>query len=445
MTASPKKIGIGIVAGLLLLATAVLFPQLAETNEAGNYQVKQAAVSGTISVRNEAGMYAQNFGSIHTYQVSDMYYFSTDDLDGGEGAESQPINVRFNDGGTAKISGFIKFKLSSTLENQLQVHNEFKSYHAVVSDLIRQHVASAMKQTASLMKAEETYSSRRSEFISLVERQIVRGIFDTESTVEAVKDASGNEFIKRGVKVLLDDKGLAVVKKSSPFIRYGIETLDFNIKDIDFDKTIDALIFKKKEAQQKMVVARAKAEEAKQDAITAREEGAAKIATAKAEEDKDKLVAIIQAQRAKEIAEIQAAQRVSVETLAKDTATVKANKEAEVANIAATKELNVAKLERAAASENAAAKLELGQSEAKVAALKVKAGLTPLQAANIKMETEIGVARELAKVNVPETFIGGGGGNGGGGLNPFDAIGLDALMNIKDRMMSKKTAVKKTK
>ena len=59
MTASAKQIKIGIVAGVLLLLTAVLFPQLAETNEAGNYQVKQAAVSGTITVRNEAGMYAQ--------------------------------------------------------------------------------------------------------------------------------------------------------------------------------------------------------------------------------------------------------------------------------------------------------------------------------------------------------------------------------------------------
>ena len=52
------------------------------------------------------------------------------------------------------------------------LHKEFKSYHSVVNDLIRQHVASSLKQTASLMKAEETYSSRRAEFISLVEREI---------------------------------------------------------------------------------------------------------------------------------------------------------------------------------------------------------------------------------------------------------------------------------
>ena len=70
---------------------------------------------------------------------------------------------------------------------QEQVHKEFKSYEAIVSDLIRQHVASAMKQTASLMKAEETYSSRRSEFVSLTEEQIVRGIFEEiAQTIENV-------------------------------------------------------------------------------------------------------------------------------------------------------------------------------------------------------------------------------------------------------------------
>lgn len=438
------KTGILGVAALAIVGLGLSAPKIVETNEAGNYQIKQAAVSGEISVRNEAGMYGQNFGSIHTYQVSDMYYFSTDDLDGGDGAESQPINVRFNDGGTAKVSGFIKFKLSTTEENQLQVHNEFKSYNAVVSDLIRQHVASAMKQTASLYKAEETYSSRRSEFISLVEQQIVRGIFDTEPTVEEVEDVSGKKFIKRGVKVLLDSKGLPVVKKTSPFVRYGIETLDFNIKDIDFDSTIDALIAKKKEAQQKMVVAKAKAEEAKQDAITAREQGAAKIAEAKAEEDKAKLVAVIQAQRAKEIAEIQAQQRVAVEKLAKDTATVQAQKESEVANIAAEKELSVAKLERAAAQENAAARLELGQSEAKVAALKVEAGLSPREQAEFDRDTKIGVAAEIAKSNFPTTMI--TGGTNGGSMSPIEIIGVNQMMDLVERVGTKpKKTVKKKK
>lgn len=420
MTLSPAKIGIGVFASLALLICLTLSSQVVETNMEGNYQIKQAAISGDMSVRNKGGMYLQGFGNITTYQVSDMYYFSTSNLDGGDGEESQPINVRFNDGGTAAISGFIKFKLSTTEANQLLVHKEFKSYNSLVNDLIRQHVASSLKQTASLMKAEATYSSRRAEFISLAEQQIVRGIFETEPTVERVKDVNGNNFIKRGVRILLDNKGIYVVKKNSPFLRYGIEILDFNVKEIDFDKTIDALISKKKEAQQKMVVAKAKAEEAKQNAVTAEAQGKAAVAKAKAEEEVAKIREITQMEKEKAVAEL------------------KATKEFNVAKVNAEKLLTVAKLDKEAASENAKATLLKGEASAKVAKLKVAAGLTPLRAAEINRDTQIGVARELAKIRLPETFIAGGGGGSGGAVNPFTAIGLESLINIKDKMSNKR-------
>lgn len=413
--------GIGLVAGVMFLLTAIFVPQMIETNNAGNYQIKQAAGSGTMTVRNSPGMYGQMFGGISTYLISDMYYFSTSDLDGGDGEESQPINVRFNDGGTAAISGFIKFKLSTMEKNQLLVHEEFKSYNAVVNDLIRQHVASALKQTASTMPAEATYSSRRSEFISLAEEQIVRGLFETEATEEIVKDVNGKEFIKRGVRILTDEStGLYVVKKNSPFLRYGVEVLDFNIKEIDFDTTIDALIAKKKEAQQKMVVAKAKAEEAKQNAITAEELGKANVAQAKAEEEVAKIREITQMLKEKAVAELQA------------------TKEFNVAKVNAEKLLTVATLNKQSAVEDAAATLAAGQASAKVAALKVTAGLTPLQAAEINRDTQIGVARELAKIKLPGTFIAGGGGGSGGAINPFTAIGLESLLNIKDKMSNNK-------
>lgn len=214
---SKTKTTIGIVASICLIITIALSNKVVETNMEGNYQIKQAAVSGDMSVRNKAGMYLQNFGDISTYQVSDMYYFSSSNLDGGSGEESQPIKVRFNDGGTADISGFIKFRLSTAAKSQLLVHKEFQSYQSVVNDLIRQHVASALKQTASLMKAEATYSSRRSQFISLAEQQIVRGLFETKPTVEKVNDVNGKSFIRRSVTIQLNKDGTKKVKKKSPF------------------------------------------------------------------------------------------------------------------------------------------------------------------------------------------------------------------------------------
>lgn len=386
---SPRKVG--VIVFVVLAAAALLFlsNSLVTTNKSGYYQVKQAAVTGTMSVRSTPGMYAQLFGDITEYQISDMYYFSKYDEEGGSGFEAAPIKVRFNDGGTAEISGSIKYRLSLQLDTQLKLHADFKSYASVKQDLVRQVVTEALMQTATLMKAEESYSSRRSEFTSLAEDQVKLGIFETESEELKTTDADGNEFIERYVNLKVASDGTRVIRKESPFVRYKIEVLQFVIKDIDFDQTIDSLIAKKKEAEQQRVVAKANAERAKQDAITAEEQGKAKEAEAKALENVEKIKAV-----------------------------TKAEKERDVANL----RLETEKL-------NAEALLVKAQAEAEQNRLLVSAGLTPEKKAEVEKEIAIGVAAELAKVKFPEMMVLGGGD--GGALNPFDAVGLESFLKIQ--------------
>jgi hypothetical protein len=112
-------------------------------------------------------------------------------------------------------------------------------------------------------------------------------------------------------------------------------------------------------------------------------------------------------------------------------------KEKAVAVTKAQQEFEVAKLEAAKAEE--VARKVRAEGEAKAAANKalVAAGLTPLEAANIKKETAIGIAQALAKSNVswvPSIMFTGGNG---GGNNAMDAVGLKMLMDIADKMQSK--------
>lgn len=390
-----KLIG-GAVAGLVLIIALVSASrQLFSTNDAGFYQIKQAALSGALTVHGEPGTYARLFGNVTTYQVSDMHYFSKAEGDGGDSKAEEAIKIRFNDGGTAEVTGGIKFRLPSDPVKMLLIHNDFKSYERVKHDLIRQTVSEALMQTATLMRAEESYSTRRSEFTSLAEDQVKLGIYETETKEFKDKDADGNEFIVREVNIKKDKNGLPIVRKESALSRYGIEVIQFVVKDIDFDATIDNLITKKKEAEQMKVVAKANAEKAKQDAITAREQGNARIATEKANQDVEKIKEVTIAQ----------------------------------------KEFEVSQLKRKQAEQDAAAEVTTGKALAEVNRLKVQAGLTPLERATIDKETRIGVAAELAKVQFPGMMIIGGGGNGsGGGMNPFDAVGLESFMRINDRL-----------
>ena len=200
---NPKRLLILGLGALALVFGLSITGSLVETNDAGFYKVKQAMGSGTLSVHTDPGTFWQGFGNITTYQISDDYYFSKHAGDNRNNTEDGVIKVRFNDGGTALISGVIKYRLSTTPEDQLLLHNDFKSYDAVKSSLVRQVVTEAVQQTANLMKAEESYSTRRSEFAALAEEQVTNGIYETVANVEKIKDTDGNEFVVTSVTLKL--------------------------------------------------------------------------------------------------------------------------------------------------------------------------------------------------------------------------------------------------
>lgn len=374
----------GIVGVFLIIFAFQIFG----TNDAGYYQVKQAAVNGNMTIIKEPGVFWKMFGTTHEYKISDNYNFSKDDT----------INVRFSDAATADVSGAIKFRLSLDEKIMQRLHQDFRGYDAVQHELIRQVVAAALKQTATFFRAEEVYSTRRSEFINLINDQIREGIYATTYSENFAKDEDGNSFLKRNVNITHDKDGNPVIADESAFKAYGIEIIQFVINDIDFDDKTDELIAKRKEAEQEKVVAKANAERAKQDAITATENGKAKIAEAEAVALVKKKTAVIQAEQEKEIAEQNAMKAIE------------------------EKKAIIAK----------------GEAEAEAAKLKVAAGLTPLDRATIDKDTAILVAHELAQVKFPNMLIIGGGSNGQSAMNPFDAVGLDSFIKINKAMANSK-------
>lgn len=382
-----RNITVGVVAVFAVLIL-ILSTQIWETNSSGYMQVKQSALQGDMTVRLEPGMYYQGFGTITTYRVSDIYDFNS---------QSEQINVRFNDASVANISGQIKYRLPITQDSILKIHKDFRSYDAVHSDLVRQVVAAALKQSATFFRAEDVYSTRRADFIDLVNDQIKSGIYATSYTEEYHKDdfEEGKQILIKKVEVKRDKNGDPIVNEESAFHIYGIELIQLVINDIDFDDKTDGLIAKRKEAEQERVVAKANAERAKQDAITAYEQGRANVALAEAE-------ALVIAKKS----------------------VVEAEKNTRVAEQLALQ-----------ADQEKKATIAKGQADAEAARLKVAAGLSPLEKATIDKETAIGVAEQLAKVKLPQLMvIGGSGGPNGGQVNPFDAVGLESFIRMSKGM-----------
>ena len=357
------------------------------SNNYENYQIKQAAITGKMTVINKAGMYFKMFGSIYTYPKAEDVDF-----------QAYNTEVRFNDGSVAKVMGTIKFKLPTNEEKQLALHRDSANYNNVANDLIAKNVKESLSQTATMMSAEESYSTRRGEFASLSEQQVKLGIFETKSSeIDAVDPVNGTRFKKRIVELVYDKDGYPKVRKPSLLKEYDIEILQFIVNDFTYDKTIEKLIADKKEAEQEKVVAAANAEKAKQNAETEKQKGIAAVATANAQAQVEKIKAVVEAEKKAEMAKQEAIQ----------------------------------------AEFEAKAIIARGEAEATKARLLVQAGLSPKDKALIEKDTRIAVAQALANVKFPSTMIIAGGDGKGGGVNQFDAVGLKALYELSDKIAIK--------
>lgn len=383
-------LGLFIVGAIFVL---VSFQKLFENNTAGQIQVKQSAITGQLSVQSNPGIYYQGWGAITSYLISDTYDFN---------AAADKINVRFNDASTADISGSIKFRIPSNEQDILKIHKDFRSYASLESTLIRQVVSSALKQSSTFFRAEDVYSTRRADFIDMVNDQIKEGIYATAYTEELKKDEldpTKNVLVKK-VSIRTNADGQPIINEVSGFKTYNIELVQLVINDIDFDVKTDGLIAQKKDAEQQRVVAVANAERAKQDAITAQEQGKANVAIAEAS-------ALVEAKKA---------------------------------TVEAEKNRMVAQQQALQAIEEKKAVIARGEAEAEATKLKVDAGLSPLDRANIDRDTAIGVAEKLATIKFPNMLVIGGSGNGSSAMNPFDAVGLKSFIDISKSMSQTEAA-----
>lgn len=137
---------------------------------------------------------------------------------------------------------------------------------------------------------------------------------------------------------------------------------------------------------------KAQAAAAQQDAIKAEELGKAAAMTAKWEQEKVKAVEVTKAQQAYEVASL------------------------------AAKE----------AMENAKKVKAEGDAEAFRQAALVRAGLSPKEKAEIEMQTKIGVAEALSKLELPKIVM--AGGNTSNGNAAMDAMGLKMVSDLVDKM-----------
>jgi len=381
---SPRRL-VAIVMVAVVIIILFLAGKILETNKVGHIQVKQAAVTGTMSVRTSPGTYFQSFGDITDYLYSDAIFLSAEDLDGGSEAETRAIAVLFPDG-SCDVDFVGQYEVRADQPTWLKIKERYPT-HKQLKSMIRQQVVEVITNTASLMNAEDAYSSKRSDFIRLCREQLVNGLY--KPTFEVVFDTiQGGQVQETRIYDVdyNDDTGKPIISKEPLLGDYGIVFSQFNIKKLhNFDERTVELIDKRKEAKAMQ-----------QAAITAKAKGEADIATEKAEQEAIKIKEVTQAEKV-----------------------------AAVAIIEAEKLFKVAEFKAKEASEEKKKLIAEGEGQAEANWLKVKAGLTPQE----EMERDIKIADVVSKniSNAPTPFVVFGAGASGGGA---DGSGVGNVMEV---------------
>jgi hypothetical protein len=367
-----------------------LLQGVSETNDAGYFQVKQAAITGDMSVRFDAGTYGQWFGNISEYKNVATCGIGSH---AGEGsADIEAVPVIFNDGSKADISALIRVKLPTTVEGAIELKRDYaQGYDHFIRSGIVPIVQNAIKLGANLRSAQDAYTTL-ALFQQAVEDQLRNGIYVTKSD-KVERETTTGDIEEHRVTVLVYGEDGQPLRTPNRLQQLGCEVLECVIDVPAFDPKVNEMIAARKDEAMKTELAKQSAIRAKQDALTAEEQGKANVAKAKYEKEVELVMATTKAKEKFEVAEY-------------------AKKEAEQVKLA---------------------KIEEAKGIYEFNRLKVQAGLTPQERVEWEFKTKVGVAAELAKVNVPAVVVGGGDGSGGN-VSPMDAIGVNMLLDIMNKM-----------
>lgn len=423
---SKSKI-LAVVTVVVLILLGVFATKLVGYKQSTELLIKQSPF-GTLSCVEGQGLYFKGFASIYKYDLAKSFYFnsSTEKVDGhgweGDEDDEDDISVTLSRNANADISGYLMYELPTDCDKLIELHKNQRSDKGIKHNLVRNAVLSAVRKTAPLFTAEEAKVTKIAEFRRLAEDQLVEGEYLT--TIEVLKEKAGEDEVDstgkvvkkaevqeyRVTKLKLDTNGHRIITKKSPITQYGIVVKQLEIQNVKLDPKAQQQLDIVKEREMQRVANATAAETAKQKAITAKAEGDARIAEAKATQEVQKMTEVTMAEKEKAVA------------------ILNAEREKEVARLEALKAIEVAKKIKAEKEAEAQANRAL-----------VAAGLTPQERAEWEYKTKVGVAEALAKSShplVPEIMMTGGEGKNGAS-NAMDAVGLNMLMDLTTKLSNK--------
>ncbi len=366
--------------------------------------VNQYPMTGNYAVWTDGGLQKQWWGNIYEYNKTSQVEFTGVEKDSTgyfASGDNPGAAVTFNDKGKGFIIGSLRVVLPIDFEHMSKIQQEFGSEQALISTLIRPTLYKVVTSCGPLMSSLESVSETRTDLIQYITDQLNNGVYKTKlKKVEVINELTGDSDVVAKAELILDSSAPVGYKRQevSPFSQYGITCNLVSITDIKYDKATQNQIDAQKKANLAVITSKTESLEAIQKTILVTERGKQAAEQAKWEQEKEKAKEVTKAEQQKEVARL-AAEKAEYE-----------------------KQRIIAEGEAQAAANRA----------------KVAAGLTPQEKAEWDYKTAVGIAQALANSNVrwvPEVIMTGGNGNGSN--SAMDAVGLNMMLDVVNKMNKK--------
>lgn len=382
-----------VILGVIFLVFSSANP--VSINDAGNRQVVQT-IGGDLWVRFEPGLYFSGpFSKVTTYPNNVTIQVGPEDKRSADADYWTLTNTgTFAEGDQAGMGHTVKWDLPN-IENQMKdLHTDYTNVDNLATTTLMTFQRETASYSAQRMSSEEHYSGGQSQLKDYFQDQLRNGqvLLVTETKTTTQDDGTAKTYIEVSERV--DKNGEFLRSPNLDIKQYGLMPSFVSVDYIEYNPQI----YRKLETKIKFAADEANSKQelvaAQQQEQTAIVQGRKLIAETTAKEEALEAQAVIQARKAK---------------------------------LVAAENLEQAKFD-------AASQLAIKKANAEGDRLKVLAGLSPREKADIEKETAIGVAKAMAGPNglqFPQLLVIGGSGNGKTQpLNPFDAVGLQSFIEI---------------
>jgi hypothetical protein len=297
-----KKFARGITVGVALIVGLIIVPSLWEDVDAGEIVVIQDPFDGDLHVYSDPGWQWQGFGRATHYRKSNQFWFSSPK---SEDEPNHAIDVKWNDGGHASISGSVRYDMPTSTEQIIKIHSIFGSQESIENALIKTNIEKAVYMTGPLMTSKESYAEKRNDLIFYIEDQASRGVYKTKQIeVKESDPLTSEEKLVTRVEIVQKAPGQPIRQEESPIAAYGVRLYNISINGISYDQNVEKQIQTQQQAIMNVQTAIANAKRAEQDAITIAKQGEADAAKAKWEQEVIKAKQVTEAESRKRVAEL---------------------------------------------------------------------------------------------------------------------------------------------